>query len=240
MDQRLAIEDCAVGMVIREKDTPSDRIGGLYIIVSIDGVTSGGEDAKIGFFEKLFSPEKMMKAMVDAFSHQEGHPTITVSKLDDITGHPDMTTLNERGRLPAEFTRAGFWEGYHPTSGPDWFLFFFVCMPYDWTVWLKERDIGIMQLLAAIFSWPAMLWSYRKKLKLGMLGGDEELTFGATEEDTDWSRLFESAKTGQPVEAMVVPLPGAAGMYAGGTKRWENLLRTTVDDDHEKVRHEKA
>ena len=41
-----------------------------------------------------------------------------------------------------------------------------------------------------------------KKLQLNLLGGDEENTFDDTEEDADWHRLFESAKSGQPVEAM--------------------------------------
>ena len=96
---------------------------------------------------------------------------------------------------------------------------------YDWSVWLNERGIGILKLSMFVFSWPAKLWSFRKKLKLGVLGGDEALDFGATEEDSDWALLFESAKTGQPVEAMVVPLPGAAGMYSGGQKSWDNLLK---------------
>lgn len=230
-DQRLAIEDCEVGMVVREKDTPSDRIGGLYAIVSIDGVSHAG--AKTGFCEKLFSPEKLLKAMGDAFADEQDSPTITVSRLDDLTGRPDMSTLNERGRHPAEFTRAGFWEGYHPSSSPDWLLFFLASVPYDWSVWLKERGIGIVQLLSFIFSWPAMLWSFRRKLTMN--GGDEELTFGATEEDTDWARLFESAKTGQPVEPMVVPLPGAGGMYPGGKKSWDNLLKIVHNHDHEDV-----
>lgn len=106
---------------------------------------------------------------------------------------------------------------------------------YDWSVWLNERGIGILKLSMFVFSWPAKLWSFRKKLKLGVLGGDEKLAFDATEEDSDWALLFESAKTGQPVEAMVVPLPGAAGMYTGGQKSWDNLLKIVPGDDHEEV-----
>lgn len=231
MDQRLAIEDCKVGMVIREKDTPSDKIGGLFEIVSIEGVE--GSEHKVGFIEKLFSPEKMLKSMVDVLSKDSDHPTITVSKLDDETGRPDMTTLNERGRHPSEFTQAAFWEGYNPTPGPDWLLFFATWMPYDWSIWMSERGIGIVQLISFVVSWPALLWSYRKKLKLGMLGGDEENDFDDTEEDADWNRLFESAKSGQPVEAMVVPLPGAAAAYGGAQKSWDNLLKFEAEENHE-------
>ena len=80
-------------MVIREKDTPSDKIGGLFVIDSIEGVDHNGD---LGFLEKLFSL---------GHPNDSGHPTITVSKLDDETGRPDMMTLNERGRHPGEFTQ---------------------------------------------------------------------------------------------------------------------------------------
>lgn len=204
------------------------------MIVSIEGVGGDGEES-IGFIEKLFSPEKMMKSMVDVFAKEADHPTISVSKLDDETGRPDMTTLNERGRHPGEFTQAAFWEGFNPTPGPDFILFFFTCMPYDWSVWMNEHGIGIVQLISFVVSWPALLWSYRKKLKLGMLGGDEEKTFDDTEEDADWHRLFEQAKSGMPVEAMVVHLPGAGGMYEGAQKSWDNLLKFEAEDNHEEL-----
>lgn len=220
-DQRLTIEDCEVGMIIREVDTPSDRIGGLFVIISIEA----GHNTDAGFFEKIFSTEHTASDAMDNLVRDGNNQTITVSKLDDVTGQHSI--IRERGRHPGEFTQAGFWEGFQPTRGPDWILFFLVGVPFDWSVWLKERDIGIVQLISFVFSWPALLWSYHKRV-LG--GDDDDKTFDATNEDTDWARLFEHVTTGQPVEPMVVPLPDAAGMYTGAQKRWENLVKFKIDD----------
>jgi hypothetical protein len=234
-DQTLTIEDCYEGMVIRDANTPTDQTGGLYRIVSIEDPNALDE---LTFMEKLLNPQKAAKmaldAVTDLFGDEDLEATITVCKLDDDTGRPDVTKLPEDGRNPEEFLQAAFWEGYSPTPGPDWVLFFFTGMPYDWSVWMRERGIGISRLLLFVLSWPAELWSYRKKLRLGA-EADETDDWGDSEEDADWQRLLETAKVGQPVEAMVVPLPGAAGPYKGATADWMNLIKFETEDNHQEL-----
>ena len=236
-DQTLSIEDCYEGMVIRDANTPNDQTGGLYRILSIDDPNAVDE---LSFMEKLCNPKKALQMvtdslgdLIDMFGDEEKPAaTITVGKLNDETGRPDVTKLPEDGRSPEEFLQAAFWEGYSPVPGPDWILFFFTAMPYDWSVWMRERGIGLTRLLLFVLSWPAELWSYRKKLRLGA-ADDEADKWGDSEEDADWQRLLESAKIGQPVEAMVVPLPGAAGPYKGATADWMNLIKFEAEENHQ-------
>ena len=234
-DQPLSLEDCVVGMVIRDGNTPSDQPGGLYTIVSIDDPNAEDE---MGFIEKLFNPQKALKSLADGlgdlFAEEALEATITVSRLDDITGRPDMKKFPESGKAPGEFIQAAFWEGYSPRPGPDWMLFFCTCMPYDWSVWLRERGIGIFDLAQMILTWPALVWGI-VKARANPFSDDEDKGFPDSEEDGDWQTLLESAKVGQPVEAMVVPIPGAAGMYKGATAEWDNLIKFEAEEDHQSL-----
>ena len=234
-DQPLTIEDCVVGMVIRDGNTPSDQPGGLYTIVSIDDPNAEDE---MGFIEKLFNPQKALKSLADGlgdlFAEEATEATITVSRLDDLTGRPDMKKFPESDKAPGEFIQAAFWEGYSPRPGPDWLLFFCTCMPYDWSVWLRERGIGIFDLAQMVLTWPALVWGI-VKARANPFGDDEDKGFPDSEEDGDWQTLLESAKVGQPVEAMVVPIPGAAGMYKGATAEWDNLIKFEAEEDHQSL-----
>lgn len=84
-DQPLSFEDCKEGLVVREKDTPSDKVGGLFRIESVEHV----DDPDPTCWEKIFSPRKTAmrmaaKAKAALLDDDDGaEATLAIRRLED-------------------------------------------------------------------------------------------------------------------------------------------------------------